>query len=128
VSCFLVQDSTIRTIAAAHQALVKEQRFTADATAVAALLHRANVQSYLARYKDHRPEVGTAPAVTWEDFDRVRSLASTKPGTLAKLLDCYDYQSCEVDGYDTSQALEITNAIRRALLRALPGYEDGPWE
>lgn len=50
------------------------------------------------------------------------------PVEALKLIDCYEYQSCEHDGWRDSEAKRFCEALRSALIGALPGYEDAPWE
>jgi hypothetical protein len=45
-----------------------------------------------------------------------------------KMLDCLEYQSCESDDWETTQAYRLQQAMRRAAIRALPGYESAQWE
>jgi hypothetical protein len=52
----------------------------------------------------------------------------TTPVAILKALDCYEYQSCEHDGWETSEAHAFCAALRRAMIHALPGYEDAAWE
>jgi hypothetical protein len=44
-----------------------------------------------------------------------------------KLIDCYEYQSCEHDGWKTSQAKRVCEKLRGNLITALPGYEAAKW-
>lgn len=46
---------------------------------------------------------------------------------LAKLVDCYSYQSCEHDGWEASQAFKICKEIKYHLLSNHPDYEAAPW-
>ncbi len=45
-----------------------------------------------------------------------------------KLLDCYEYQSCEHPGWATSEAASFCEALRRSLIHKLAGYDAAPWE
>lgn len=45
-----------------------------------------------------------------------------------KLIDCYEYQSCEHPGWRESAARRFCDALRGALITALPGYAEAPWE
>jgi hypothetical protein len=48
---------------------------------------------------------------------------------ILKACDCFDYQSCETDDYEQSQAHRIIDDIRGAAIRALPGYDTAAgWE
>ena len=52
------------------------------------------------------------------------------PTTLAavgKALACYEYQSCEHDGWKTSSAKAYCQSLRCAILDALPGADKAPW-
>jgi hypothetical protein len=40
------------------------------------------------------------------------------------LIDSYEYQACEHDEWDASEARSLCGAIRRALIRRLPGYDE----
>jgi len=46
---------------------------------------------------------------------------------IAKFIDCLAYQSCEHDGWLTSQAYHNLNRIRADMLKQLPGYEEAKW-
>jgi len=37
------------------------------------------------------------------------------------------YQSCEHDGWESSKAKAIVDALRSSAWHALPGYEDAAW-
>ena len=41
--------------------------------------------------------------------------------------DCYGYQSCEHDGWATSEAKAFIGALQQRAWMALPGYEDAKW-
>ena len=45
-----------------------------------------------------------------------------------KAISCYEYQACEAPGWDTSAAKVFAEGLRRAVIPALPGYTDAPWE
>ena len=53
---------------------------------------------------------------------------SLRPIDVIKACHCQEYQSCEHDGWETSTAKAIVDAIEGAASRALPGYDDAPWE
>ena len=70
------------------------------------------------------------------DFEATQVLTYTftrVPGTLdpvvvLKALDCYEYQSCEHDGWKTSGAHEFCEVLRSVAISILPGYDDAPWD
>lgn len=45
-----------------------------------------------------------------------------------KLIDCYEYQSCEHPGWHSSSARSFCDALRKRLIGALPGYQQAPYE
>jgi hypothetical protein len=47
---------------------------------------------------------------------------------LLKAINCYEYQSCEHDDWEKSQAYRFCDALRKMLIRELPGYEEAVWE
>jgi hypothetical protein len=47
--------------------------------------------------------------------------------TLLKLIDCYEYQSCERPDWPESEAYAYCDALRRRLIAQLPGYDAAPW-
>jgi hypothetical protein len=42
-------------------------------------------------------------------------------------IDCYEYQTCEHPGWETSSAYAFIQALRSALWHRLPNYEDAKW-
>ena len=44
-----------------------------------------------------------------------------------KLLDCYEYQSCEDAGWPTSDAYSICQALRKAYCARVTGYTEAAW-
>jgi len=44
-----------------------------------------------------------------------------------KLIECYAYQSCEHDGWETSDAARFCRDLTQRLITCLPGYEAAPW-
>ena len=81
-------------------------------------LFRANVESVNARYKENTPPMPS----------RFRYRSDATPIQVLKACSCFDYQACEVDDYDQTEAATIVDAIRRAAIRSLQGYEEAAWE
>jgi len=50
------------------------------------------------------------------------------PVVVLKAIDCYEYQSCEDPGWETSQAKAFCNELRGVAICNLPGYDAAPWE
>ena len=45
-----------------------------------------------------------------------------------KAISCFEYQACEAPGWEGSAARAFCEGLRRAVIPALPGYTDAPWE
>jgi len=88
--------------------------------ALMAMLVNANFESVNHRYKENTPPM---PGEYCPDFDRVLS-----PIQVIKACDCYDYQSCEIESYSTSDAAKTIDSIRGMAISKLQGYEDVEWE
>jgi hypothetical protein len=64
--------------------------------------------------------IADRPEFTHADFYAAPRLT---PVECLKACACLEYQSCEHPGWDTSQACGELEKIRRAAIRALPGYD-----
>ena len=92
----------------------------ATASRVGAMLWGENMRSVDARYS----EANDREVYEYRHDDR-RNL---DPVVVLKLIDCYEYQSCETgEEWDASEAHAYCEALRRAMIRRLPGYETAPW-
>lgn len=107
-----------------------------DALHIAAELARANIASVAARYPDdqdgERPgALGTDAEIVVEAV-RIADAMLVRPPELSpvqmlKLLDCFDYQACEVDDYERSDARRQVQAVRRNVIASMPGYDAAAW-
>lgn len=102
------------------------------ASAYADILYAENIRSVLQRYPDDDEESAPGPIkklahirITQRDF----SAGKLKLPMVAvlKMCDCLEYQSCESDDWQKTPAYRLLNAIRKAAIHDLPGYEDAPW-
>jgi len=85
-----------------------------------AALYAENVESLRSRYSD--------------DWDSMVGDAEYKPLALCadpvriiKAAQCYQYQACEHDGWQTSWARKATDAVISNAIDSLPGYKQAPW-
>lgn len=98
---------------------------------IANVLWLENCKSVGARYPDEdplslpgAPSSGISPADVVQhgppgvDFDPVQVL---------KACDCYAYQACEHQEWQTSEAFAIITALRSKAWHALPGYDAAEW-
>jgi hypothetical protein len=92
------------------------------ATEVGEMLVRANVESLRARYGDEDLD----HLVDAYEYRRPR-FTDWSHAEVLKAINCYEYQACEVPGWRDTQAAIFCDALRGAIIRALPGYETAPW-
>jgi len=101
------------------------------------------VASVHARYPDTNPDEGDLPGPSdayymgpyvWEPYRRAETHglrrvipppAST--AVIAKQIAHYEYQSCEHEDWEASEAHAFCRALADALLCSLPGWEAAPW-
>lgn len=50
------------------------------------------------------------------------------PVDILSAISCYEYQACECDDWQASEAARFCQALRLAMICKLPGYSDAPWE
>jgi hypothetical protein len=124
MSAFLVDPAHIDRIvefATTHEILPRNT----SAYDLGKLLYEANVDSMIARYgEDFDKDDGTGRSYTYTE--RAGSLLTAV--AFLKALDCLEYQSCEIDHWEKSEAYEVINELRRRAVKFLPGYEAAAWE
>lgn len=82
-------------------------------------LYEENCNSLHARYGDDDFEPLNPPINYVPTIDSM--------GVMAKQVSCYEYQACEHEEWENSKAYHMCQAIKEALLRNHPDYEDAPW-
>ena len=98
----------------------------ADATGL--MLVSENVTSVKARYQDSREDNLPGPCVPyWSDYKWNGSRQRLSPVEGLSLLSCFEYQSCENEGWEASEAKAFCDALQHRLIGCLPGYSDAPW-
>ena len=103
------------------------------ATLYADTLYQENIRSVRERYPDDAwdelPGPTVKPAhliVDRMDFEHRKYRLG--PVAILKMCDGLEYQACETEDWEQTAAFRLLQAIRRATIRALPGYEDAPWD
>ncbi len=101
------------------------------ASEVAQMLWDENVKSVRHRY----PECTDGLPGTIDDGDggyqygeHMPSMRTLEPVAILKACDGYEYQACEHDGWQHSEAHAFIEALRHTMIHQLPGYEDAAWE
>lgn len=103
------------------------------ATVVGGMLWAENYASVEKLYPDVR-EGGQVPGQS-DEFEAEHTLTYTFtpiPGDIdwlvvLKAVSCYEYQSCEHDGWETSEAKRFGEALTHRAISNLPGYDKAPW-
>lgn len=92
-----------------------------DPQRIVEVLQAENYRSVNNRYRD---EYGNPPPIK---FQMGTSMLVLKPVDILKACHCLNYQSCESDDWNETEAKAILEAIEHAAMRALPGYDASPW-
>jgi hypothetical protein len=93
---------------------------------VGELLLAENQESFDAKYAESSAETFVlSPSVAKALMFKGALSARVVP--LLKAIDCYEYQSCEHEGWETSTAKKLMGHLRAALVTRLPGYNDAAW-
>ena len=97
-----------------------------DATSLALLLLTQNIDAVKNRYGDEPVEELPGPGLRFEkltisvmDYTRkyLKKFPSVGAAALAGIIDCYEYQTSELDDYESSPAYAVCSAMVRELLR-----------
>jgi len=84
----------------------------------AQMLYKENCNSLAARYGDDYSPIN----IPINYVPTVNNIFA-----LAKLVDCYSYQSCEHDEWEKSKAYQMCESIKNNLLSNHPDYDAAPW-
>lgn len=108
----------------------------ATANTVGGMLWQENVESVATRYPNDKPGEWPGPCgltmveVMAYSFEPIRvgnANVYIQPIEALKALDGYEYQACEHDEWKESEAKAFCEAMRKNLIRRLPGYEEAKW-
>ena len=121
-------DDRPRTAGKSYADIVRNAR-DIDPNDIGAMLVRENVASVSDRYPDDKPGELPGPVDAYYTrpfrFQRVFDLPST--ATILHAIAGYEYQSCEHDGWEVSEARFFCEALRSRLVMLLPA-PDGAWD
>lgn len=95
---------------------------------VGRMLALENAASVLYRYPNHDNGDYVPAWTTYGTYEWSPLTPCPSPVEGLKLLDCYEYQSCEHPAWSDSEARRFCESLRRALIASLPGYGEAPWE
>lgn len=129
MSAFLVSKKHIDALVFARQ-LHPHYRASGPALSdddLGRMLWRENMASLNARYRDAIDEATLAEyrfEIVGADIYRGRRLEIVD---FIKAVHCYQYQACEHDGWERSEAARYCEGLLSMLTHRLPGYDDSPW-
>ena len=104
----------------------------AVASYFADVLYQENIRSVRARYPDDKwddlPGLCVKPIRVPVSAAHMARPDPLRPVDILKMCDCLEYQSCETSDYHGTTAATLLQAIRKAAISELDGYDDAPWE
>jgi hypothetical protein len=69
-----------------------------------------------------------ASGYTAEDFRAYRHTVAVRPAVqVIKAIHCFAYQARNVSDWESCWAKRVCDALERAAVNALPGYDEAPW-
>jgi hypothetical protein len=141
MSAFIVSPAHIGALAAfaAHYPGTPVRHYQFDsreetAMAIGRALAQANVDSVFHRYGE---EVDMLPCDSVAEYLNACALKARKYNrefpnlpalSIIKMAKCLDYQSCEYEGWEGSDARQQVDRIISKAINLLPGYDDAPWD
>ena len=102
----------------------------AAAVATGSMLWQENVKSVSARYPGSADGLPGPIGEEVYEMDLANFPAfhpPIDPVQVLKAVSCYEYQACEHDGWETSEAHSFCNVLRHHAIAALVGYDDAEW-
>ena len=104
-----------------------ERRPQTAADFYANLLFNENVRSVKHRYPESDSLPGPIDLPGKIIMPLIRPISDADPIQILKTLDSLEYQSCETEDWEETPACMLVNAIRKAAVHDLPGYEEAEW-
>ena len=101
--------------------VLRREATPSEAERIGQMLMRENRLSVNYRY-------GESEAEDLYTFEPPAMTVHVEPVVILKTIDCFEYQSCEHPGWEDSEAHAFCQALRRRMIRRLPGYAEAPWE
>lgn len=97
---------------------------------VANILWQENIKSVMTRYPDSNFDnlpgpIGESYVISERDLTTFWDIFS--PIQVVKACHCYEYQSCEHDGWEASEAHAFINSLEGAAIHSMPSYDKAEW-
>lgn len=122
MSAFLVSRNHINLLINADRESSRSPVDEEECNRRGAVLWDENWRSLEARYED--------PSADWARETYAYSRIWPRhwnPVEVLKAIACYEYQSCEHDAWEGSEARRFCAVLRDRMISELPGYEAAPW-
>lgn len=87
---------------------------------------RVGVMLWAENFKSVGHRYGESDTET-ELYEFARYRGEVEPVQVLKAIECFEYQSCEHDEWERSEAHAFCEALRHAAINRLPGYEAAAW-
>ncbi|RUW56704.1 hypothetical protein [Mesorhizobium sp. M8A.F.Ca.ET.021.01.1.1] len=98
-----------------------------DLTTLGKMLLNENAKSLRHLYQDAPENMYFQDEIDGYKFTVDNVAAKGDAGYLAKLIDCYEYQACEHDTFETGEVKAWLVWALKMSLQSLPGYRAAPW-
>ena len=136
MSAYLTEEKSIATLAA-HIYAINAHKYGPCAALgiksvedIALALATENVLSVSYRYKNDVTFADKLYIYACRDLaQKMTTPPELSPSHLAKMVEHYEYQSCERDKFFyQSPAYRLLCSLREQLVKKLPGFDAAPWE
>lgn len=124
MSCFICDEKHISALAGFAENAARRDGGSKSAREIAKILYDANVRSFNARYEGRYQE-DIAPFEF--DAQAAARVLEVPPVAVIVSAQCFDYQACEFEEWEASEARKIIDSIIKDAIRRLPGYEKASW-
>lgn len=128
MSSFMVSDRHILFLVAAWARCRRDLSVTVlreDMALVATMLKQANHRSIMHLYPDRAPM--PPEFLTFQPAQMPEVPRSFDPVAVIKAATCLDYQSCDPDGWEQTNAAKLIQSLISDAIARLPGWRDADW-
>lgn len=128
MSAFLVSKRHIDVLVAGRYLDPHGPNPATNADDLGRMLWRENMASIAARYpQDAIDEVLLATYMFDPGVKALILMRRIPVVHVIKAIHCYEYQACEHDGWERSDARHYCERLMQICTHALPGYDSAPW-
>ena len=131
MSAFVLGKDHIDALVRAHHAYKIGGHYTSndELNALGAMIWAENVKSVSYRYPSDGEDLPGPINLEWATpYQYPSNVHLLTPVAILKMVQCYEYQSCEHPSWESSEAHKWAQRMRSEATSRLPGYEAAPWE